>query len=142
MVERRLFFSQEITPEVVEFVRGDPEISQGVREGSILYVTKIPYMTKEYLAETDPQMKRYYACHCPWARKLLQAGEKTVSARFCQCSAGFHKKSWEVIFGQPLHADVLESLCKATCAAGLLSTCPRRSPNEQHRPRTAWRGIV
>jgi hypothetical protein len=110
MVEGRLFFSQEICPEVVEFVRGDPEISQGVREGSIIYVTKIPYMKKEYLAETDPQMKRYYACHCPWARESLQAGEKTVSAKFCQCSGGFHKKPWEVIFGQPLHADVLESV--------------------------------
>jgi len=107
-----LFFSQEITPEVVEFVRRDPEISLGVREGNVLYVTKIPYMTKEYLAETDPDKKRYYYCHCPWARESLRSGETPVSARFCQCSAGFHKKSWEVIFGQPLKVDVLESVLK------------------------------
>jgi hypothetical protein len=110
--EGRLFFSQEITQEVIDFVRADPEISQGVREGNMLYVTKIPYMAKQYLAETDPKMKRYHACHCPWARESLRDGETPVSARFCQCSAGFHKKSWEVIFGKPLQADVLESVLK------------------------------
>ncbi|MBN2148764.1 MAG: hypothetical protein JW726_15355 [Anaerolineales bacterium] len=110
MTEGKLFFSQEITPEVVDFVRNDPEISQGVRQGNILYVTKIPYMTKQYLAESDPLMKRYYACHCPWARESLLHGETPVSAKFCQCSAGFHKKPWEVIFGQYLQTDVLESV--------------------------------
>jgi hypothetical protein len=109
LAEGGLFFSQEITQEVVDFVRADPEISLGVRQGNTLYVTKIPYLTKLYLAEIDPEMKRYYACHCPWARESLRSGEMPVSARFCQCSAGFHKKSWEVIFGIPLHADVLES---------------------------------
>lgn len=105
-----LFFSQEVTQEVVDFVRADPEISLGVRQGNILYITKIPYLTKLYLAETDPEMKRYYACHCPWARESLRRGETPVSATFCQCSAGFHKKSWEVIFGIPLRAVVLESV--------------------------------
>lgn len=108
--EGGLFFSQEITDEVVEFVRADPEISQGVRQGNILYVTKIPYLASRYLAENDPELKRYYYCHCPWARESLRHGETAVSAKFCQCSAGFHKKSWEVIFGQPLQADVLESV--------------------------------
>ncbi len=54
-------------------------------------------------------MKRFYACHCPWARGSLRRGEMPVSARFYQCSAGFHKESWEVIFGIPLRAGVLES---------------------------------
>ncbi len=110
MAEGCLFFSQEITPAVIDFVRADPEISQGVREGNLLYVTKIPYMTKEYLAESDPEKKRYYYCHCPWARESLRQGQTPVSAQFCRCSAGFHKKPWEVIFGQPLQADVLESV--------------------------------
>jgi hypothetical protein len=109
MAEGRPFFNQEVTQEVVDFVRADPEISQGVRDGNILYVTKIPYLAKQYLAETDPYKKRYYACHCPWARESLHEGETPVSARFCACSAGYHKRPWEVVFGQPLQADVLES---------------------------------
>jgi hypothetical protein len=108
--EGGLYFNQEITAEVLAFVQDEPEISQGVRRGDVLYVTKIPYMTKEYLAETDEDKRRYYYCHCPWARESLREGEVTVSAVFCQCSAGFHKKPWEVIFEQPLEADVLESV--------------------------------
>ncbi len=105
-----LYYTQEITDEVVAFVRDNPEVAQGVREGNILYITKIPYMTKEYLAEKDEVKKRYYYCHCPWARESLKNGEKTVSATFCHCSAGFVKKPWEAIFGQKLEVDILESI--------------------------------
>jgi len=105
-----LYFTQEITDEVVAFIRDNPEIAQGVRVGDILYITKIPYMTKEYLAEKDEEKKRYYYCHCPWARETLKQGEKLVSATFCHCSAGFVKKPWEVILGQKLEVDILESI--------------------------------
>ena len=110
MVGGGLFFSQEITPEVIEFVRHNPEIEGGVRQGNLLYVTKIPYMAKQYLLENDPDKKKYYLCHCPWARESLKNGEIAVSSNFCQCSAGFVKKSWEVIFGQSLQCDMLESV--------------------------------
>ena len=106
--EGKLFFTQQITREVIDFVRSQPEIAHGVREGNILYEVKIPYMTTEYLAETDERMKRYYYCHCPWVRESLKAGDVRVSPTFCQCSAGFHKKSWEVILGQALEAEVVE----------------------------------
>lgn len=106
--EGELFFAQEITDEVVEFVRNNPEIATGVRDGNVLYVSKIPYNTVQYLAETDPTMKRYYACHCPWAREAIRSGD-VVDPIFCNCSAGFHKKPWEIIFDQPLKAEVLES---------------------------------
>ena len=107
--EDRLFFAQRITPEVMDFVRRDSEMGGGRREGIIVYETKIPYMTAQYLVETDPVMKRYHACHCPWAREAIKAGTPKVSATFCHCSAGFHKKPWEVIFRRPLRVDVLES---------------------------------
>ena len=107
-----MFFNQRITDEVVAYVRGNPEIAAGVRQGDVLYVTKIPYMAHEYLAEPDEEKKRYYYCHCPWARESLVGGATPVSATFCQCSAGYHKKPWEVIFGQTLRADVLESVLK------------------------------
>jgi hypothetical protein len=110
--EGPLFFGQTITHDVVEYVRGDPEISQGVRRGNVLYVVKIPYRTQEYLAATDPQQKRYLYCHCPWARESLRQPEGPVPATLCRCSAGFHKKPWEVIFEQPLEADVLESVLR------------------------------
>ena len=103
-----LFFAQKITDEVVKFVKENPEIESGVREGNILYVSKIPYNTKAFLVENDPVMKRYHACHCPWAREAIKNGE-SVEPIFCYCSGGFSKKSWEVIFGQTLRVEVLES---------------------------------
>ena len=108
--EGRLYFNQEITDEVIEFVRSQPEMARGVREGNILYAVKIPYMAKEYILEQDKRMKRYYGCHCPWARDSIINGNETVSPRFCLCSAGFEKKPWEVIFNQPLQAEVVESV--------------------------------
>ena len=58
--ERRLFFAQEVTDEVLAFVQAEPEIGGGVRAGNVVYETKIPFLSKEYLAETDPTLKRYY----------------------------------------------------------------------------------
>ena len=109
--EGRLFFAQEITDEVLDYVRNTPEMGVGVREGNVIYETKIPFMTREYLSETDEQLKHYYYCHCPWAREAVKSGGN-VAPIFCNCSAGFHKKPWEVIFEQPIHVDVLESVLK------------------------------
>lgn len=107
--EGRLFFAQEVTGEVLDFIRSEPEMGGGVRVGNIVYETKIPFLTREYLAESDPTLKRYYYCHCPWAREAVKNGEK-VAAIFCNCSAGFHKKPWEGALGQRIQVDVLESV--------------------------------
>ena len=110
--EGKLYYTQEITDEVIAFVRNSPLVAQGVREGNILYEVKIPYMTKEYLAETDDRMKRYYCCHCPWVRESIRGGDVNIPPLFCLCSAGFVKKPWEVIFDQPLKAEAVETVLK------------------------------
>ena len=106
----QLFFGQVIDTEVIAFVQSNPEILQGVRQDRTILETKIPYNTKAYLAESDPDKKRYHYCHCPWARESILKRTFTVSATFCQCSAGFHKKRYEVIFDQPIRAEVLQSV--------------------------------
>jgi hypothetical protein len=108
--EDGLFFTQKITAEVLDYVRQEPLIARGIREGDVLYEVKIPHMTAEFLSETDPRMKRYYYCHCPWVKEALKDGEPDIPPVFCKCSAGFHKKRWEVIFDQPLKAEVVESV--------------------------------
>lgn len=108
--EGKPFFTQFITDEVVEFVRSEPLIARGQREGNILYEVKIPHQTEEFLAETDPQKKRYHYCHCPWVKESLKNGPSDIPAIFCNCSGGFHKKRWEAIFGQKLKAEIVESV--------------------------------
>ncbi len=110
--EGRLFFAQEITDEVVALVENDPEIESGRRVGDVVYVSKIPYMAKQFLAETDPTLKRYYACHCPWAREAIRNGDVPLVADLCYCSGGFHKKPWEVVFRRALQVEVLESVLR------------------------------
>jgi len=110
--EKTMFFAQEIDEEVVEYVRSNREIQGGVREGEIIYETKIPYQTKKYLHEKDKKMKKYYACHCSWVREAIKSGSPKISPNFCYCSAGYHKRPFEIIFGQPVEADVLETILK------------------------------
>ena len=112
MQEDKLYFTQPITPEVVEFVRNRPDVAGGVRLGRRLIETKIPYMTRDYLAATNDRERQYYYCHCPWVRDALRTGSAQVSPTFCQCSAGFHKHYWEVVLGCPLQAEVVETVLR------------------------------
>jgi hypothetical protein len=104
-----VWYEQEITPEVVEFVKADQEISAGKRDGDWIIVTKIPFAPKQYLDEREPRLKRYYACHCPLARaSILEEGPK-IPPTFCYCSAGFDKLPFDVMFGEPVEIEMLES---------------------------------
>lgn len=108
--ENGLFFTQKITQDVVDYVRSQPLIARGRRVGDTLYEVKIPHQTIEFLEEKDPQRRRYHYCHCPWVKEGLKNGKADIPASFCQCSAGFHKKRWEVVLGQPLKAEIIESV--------------------------------
>ena len=111
MKEKTLYFTQEIDEEVLEYVRNTPTCQNGVRKGDIIYITKIPYMAKEYLREKDLKKKRYYYCHCPWVREAIMSDMK-ISPNFCYCSAGFEKRPWDIIFNQPVKADLVKSVLK------------------------------
>jgi hypothetical protein len=105
-----LLFTQEITKEVLEYVRGDPYFESGVREDDRIIIKKIPHMAREYLAEKDEQKKRYYYCHCPWVKEAFKGSSKPLSPVFCNCSAGFYRAYWEIVFDQPVRVDVVASL--------------------------------
>lgn len=112
MNEGRVWYEQEITPEVIEFVKGNQEISIGKRIGDRIFVTKIPFAPKQYLEEQDPTLKRYYACHCPLARTAIRDGEPSIPSMFCYCSAGFTKVAYDVIFGESVEIEMVESVLK------------------------------
>ena len=112
MKQGRVWYEQKITPEVLDFVRANQEICTGVRKGDRIYVTKIPYATPQLLRETNPALKRYYACHCPLVRASLRHGKSKVPATFCYCSAGFEKVKFDAVFGEPVEVELLETLLK------------------------------
>lgn len=107
-----LFYNQYISAEVVDFVKNRSDVLSGERRGNTIYHTKIPFMVQEYLEETDERMKRYFACHCAWARESILNNDVDVSASFCHCSGGFTKMPWEAALDQPLEFDMEKSVLK------------------------------
>ena len=110
--EGTLFYNQYISDDVVEFVKSRPDVLSGERRGNTIYHTKIPYMVQEFLEAKDEKMKRYYACHCAWARESILDDDVDVSADFCHCSGGFTKMPWEAALDQPLEYDMVKSVLK------------------------------
>ena len=108
--ERKVWYEQVITPEVVEFVRNDQELLAGVRSGKWIYNTKFPYSPKEYLKERDPLLKRYYMCHCPMAREAILMHEPEIPMEWCYCSAGYGKLRYDFVFHAETEVEVLESV--------------------------------
>ncbi|MDQ1278798.1 MAG: hypothetical protein QG670_58 [Thermoproteota archaeon] len=111
MRDGTLYFTKEIDEEVLGYVKKTPTCQNGVREGDIIYVTKIPYMMKQYLKEKDEKLKRYFYCHCPRVREAIKSGIN-ISSNFCYCSVAFEKRPWDVIFNQSVKADVIETVLK------------------------------
>jgi len=107
--EGTLFYNQRIDDAVMEYVRKTPEMEGGQRKGRTIFVVKIPYMAIDYLSEKNPIMRRYYFCHCPWARETILEG-KELDPEFCHCSAGYTKKPLDVAFDADLEIEVLESV--------------------------------
>ncbi len=108
--ENRLWYTVEINDEVLEFVKSDPEMEGGRREGDKIYITKIPYNAIRYLHETDARMKRYYACHCPLVREAILQ-DQPISPDVCYCSLG-HASHYLAGLNRELEGEVLESAVK------------------------------
>ncbi len=108
--EGTLEYAQYIDEEVVNYVKKSKTITPGVREGDKIIVTKIPYQMRKYLDAEDERMKRFYSCYCAWIRDAIKKGEeRDISANFCNCSAGFFKQYWDIIFDQSVKVEPIET---------------------------------
>lgn len=106
--ENKDFYGDIITKEVLDFLKSSPSTLAGVREGNELHFTAFPAQMHNYLSTADLRMKRYYACHCPFAKESILA-EKVVSSTLCYCSLGHVKNFWEAVFDRELDGEVLTS---------------------------------
>ena len=108
--EDRLWYTVMINDEVLDFIRSDPEMEGGRREGDKIYISKVPYNAVRYLHATDAKLKRYYACHCPLVREAILQ-DQPISPEVCNCSLG-HASHYLAGLGQALKGEVLESAVK------------------------------
>ncbi|MBN1971270.1 MAG: hypothetical protein JXR48_04830 [Candidatus Delongbacteria bacterium] len=108
--ENRLWFEQNITREVLDFVKSNQEIQAGIRKDNRIYVTKIPSKVDKYLNETDKRKRRYLSCHCPFVRDSIIDENTKISSEWCYCTGGFEKLIFDVIYDQELEVELLESV--------------------------------
>lgn len=123
--EGKVWFEQKISQEMVDLVKSNQEILSAVRKGNKLYVTKIPFDGIKYIESEDPVLRSYYACHCPFAReRILDESKDNVDADWCYCSAGYAKFPFEVIFGEELDVEMLQSALKGDPVCRFAITLP------------------
>ncbi|MHA2271367.1 MAG: hypothetical protein ACXACI_05855 [Candidatus Hodarchaeales archaeon] len=132
--EKTLFFTQEVDEQVIDYVKSDQTIEAGVRKGDQVIISKIPYMTKQYLAATDETNRRYYYCHCPVFREALQEEAQPVDPIFCHCSGGYYKNFWEAVLEQPVKVDLRESILLGNDVCKFALTLPPGFLDEESSP--------
>ncbi len=125
--EDNLWYTVEITDEVLEFVKSDPEMEVGQREEDKIYISKIPYNAVRYLHATDAKMKRYYACHCPLVREAI-LNDQPISPDVCNCSLG-HASHYLAGLDQELKGEVLESAVKGDLRCRFVFYLPNKDNN-------------
>ena len=109
--ENKDFYGDMITEEALDYLKSSPSTLVGVREGNKLHFTAFPAQMHKYIQTVDTKMKRYYACHCPFAKESILT-EKVVSSTLCYCSLGHIKNFWEAVFDRELDGEVLTSALK------------------------------
>lgn len=107
--EKKDFYGQEISDEVLEFIKGHPEMLAPVRKGNKLHCMAFPYDMSAYLNAADTKMKRYHACHCPFAKESILS-ENVVSSALCNCSLGHIMNFAEAFMGRELEGKVTRSV--------------------------------
>jgi len=104
----RLWHEHAVSEELLSLVRQDDTMGAGRRLGDRIIHTKIPFDAVALVAERDPVLRRFHVCHCPLVRTSIRDGVP-VPAVFCQCSAGFTRLPYEVLFGEIPKVEVLET---------------------------------
>lgn len=107
--EKKDFYGQEITDEVLEFIKQNPNMLTAKRTGNKLYTMAFPNNLKGYISATDEKMKRYHACHCPFAKESILS-ENVVSSALCNCSLGHVMNCYEEFMGRELKGKVIRSV--------------------------------
>lgn len=107
--EKKDFYGDEITDEVLAFIKDHPAMLAPIRKGNKLYCMAFPANMQKYLDATDEQMKRYHACHCPFAKESILS-EAVVSPTLCYCSLGHVMNFTEAFLGRALEGRVVRSV--------------------------------
>jgi len=94
------------------------------RRGNVLYMRKIPYDLEAYEKAATPVARRKAYCHCAFVHPYLDEIPTQLSPTFCYCGAGWYRRLWEGILGQPVKIEHVETLLRGNDHCTLTITLP------------------
>ncbi len=107
--EKKDFYGQAITDDVLAFVRANPSMLSPVRKGNTLCCMAFPCDMAAYLDAKDDRMRRYHACHCPFAKASILS-DTPVPPALCNCSLGHVMNFIEAFMDRALEGSVVSSV--------------------------------
>ena len=95
-----------------------------IRRGNVLYMRKNPYDPEGYEKAVTPAERRKAYCHCSFVHPYLGKTPSKLSATFCFCGAGWYRRLWEGILGQPVKIEHVETLLRGNDQCTFTITLP------------------
>jgi effector-binding domain-containing protein len=116
--------SHEIDDVLREMYQDPDWYEDPVRKGNQLHMRKIPFDAEAYEKATTPVERRQAYCHCAFVRPYLTESPAKISPTFCWCGAGWYRRLWEGILGQPISIEHVETLVRGNDCCTLVITLP------------------
>ncbi|HNT55634.1 MAG TPA: hypothetical protein PKG95_13025 [Anaerolineaceae bacterium] len=107
-----------------EMYQDDFWYEKPVRRDNVIYMRKNPYNPEGYENATTPAERRKAYCHCSFVHPYLDEIPARLSPTFCFCGAGWYRRLWEGILGQPVKIEHVETLLKGHDHCTLTITLP------------------
>jgi effector-binding domain-containing protein len=113
-----------------EMYRDDFWYEKPVRKGNVLHIRKNPFNPEGYTKATTPAERRKAYCHCSFVHPYLDEVPAKLSPTFCFCGAGWYKRLWEGVLGQPIKIQHIETLLKGNDQCILMIILPIEAEGE------------
>ena len=85
---------------------------------------KNPYNPEGYQNGATPAERLKAYCHCPFVHPYLNEIHAQLAPTFCYCGAGWYRRLWEGILGQPVKIEHVETLLRGNDQCTLTITLP------------------
>lgn len=95
-----------------------------VRKGAVIHMRKNPFNPEGYEKAVTPAERRKAYCHCPFVHPFLDEIPSAMPLTFCYCGAGWYRRLWEGILGQPVVIEHVETLLKGNDQCTMTITLP------------------